>query len=68
MAPRKKKKTVAGPGFAVHALNLTSQTWLTPADFVGPVGHTWWHTLMVIVPDLNAHPGKASFIRETPYL
>jgi hypothetical protein len=25
-----------GPGFTVHVINVTSQTWLRPDDFVGP--------------------------------
>lgn len=39
------------PGWTGYVLNMTSQVWLTPADFVGPIGHVWTHQLVVIVPD-----------------
>lgn len=29
---------------------MTSQTWLTPEDFVGTIGHQWWHYVVVVVP------------------
>lgn len=29
---------------------MTSQTWLTPDDFVGTIGHKWWHYVVVVVP------------------
>ena len=38
-------------GWTGFILNLTSQLWLTPADFVGPNGHVWTHQLLVVVPD-----------------
>jgi PhoPQ-activated pathogenicity-related protein len=42
--------TKAG-GWKAHLLNLTSQAWLTPADFVGSIGHVWTHNLVVVVPE-----------------
>ena len=35
-------------------LNLTSQTWLTDADFkeTSPVKAVWWHQLTVVVPEV----------------
>jgi len=39
------------PGWTGYVLNLTSQAWLTPGDFVGPIGHIWTHQLVVVVPD-----------------
>mmetsp|Transcript_4077 Transcript_4077/g.5638 ORF Transcript_4077/g.5638 Transcript_4077/m.5638 type:complete len:572 (+) Transcript_4077:13-1728(+) len=47
------KAKVVGRGYTAFALNLTSQRWLTDADF-SPSSNSislWWHTLMVIVPD-----------------
>ncbi len=38
------------PGWTGHLLNVTSQKWLTPADFAGPFGHIWTHQVLVIVP------------------
>jgi len=41
-------------GWKGYLLNMTSQTWLDPSDFVGSIGHVWTHQLMVIVPDTIA--------------
>jgi hypothetical protein len=38
-------------GWVGYILTLTSQCWLTPADFTGPTGHVWTHQLVVVVPD-----------------
>ena len=39
-------------GWKGYLLNLTSQCWLTPADFApGSFGHVWTHQLLVVVPD-----------------
>jgi len=38
-------------GWTGYLLNVTSQAWLTPADFQGPFGHIWWHQVVVILPD-----------------
>ena len=43
--------TNATRGWHGFLLNMTSQRWLTPADFIGPVGHVWTHQLLVVVPD-----------------
>ena len=42
------------PGATAFVLNLTSQTWLTDADFkeTSPVKAVWWHQLTVVVPDV----------------
>lgn len=40
-----------------YVLNVTSQKWLEPEDFDfssfggRPVGHIWWHIVVVIIPD-----------------
>lgn len=39
-----------------YYLNVTSQKWLTPADFVGPYGHVWTH--QVSVPSLCVLPSS----------
>ena len=41
--------------FSAYYLNLTSQTWLTPQDFVGPNGYLWQHQLVCIVPAIVLH-------------
>ena len=34
-----------------YLLNVTSQAWLTPADFAGQFGHIWTHQVLVVVPE-----------------
>ena len=43
----------AFPRFAAYTLNMTSQRWLTDADFSSNSegGSVWWHYLVVIVPE-----------------
>ena len=36
----------------MHVLNVTSQTWLTQADFETEIGHVWKHWVVVIIPDV----------------
>lgn len=40
-------------GWTGYTLNVTSQSWLTPSDFSAnsTAGSTWYHILVVIVPD-----------------
>jgi len=40
-------------GYTAYTLNMTSQAWLTPADFsnTSVSGSIWWHIMVVIVPD-----------------
>ena len=40
-------------GYTAFTLNMTSQAWLTPADFsnTSAAGSIWWHVMVVIVPD-----------------
>ena len=38
-----------------YVLNMTSQSWLTPADSSRPV---WWHMLVVIEPDIVSHEDR----------
>jgi len=40
-------------GYTAYTLNMTSQAWLTPADFsnTSDSSSIWWHILVVIVPD-----------------
>jgi PhoPQ-activated pathogenicity-related protein len=48
-------------GWTGHILNVTSQKWLTPADFAGPYGHIWWHQVVVITPDAGVvYPDAAA--------
>ena len=48
-------------GWTGYLLNLTSQVWLTPADFTSSIGHTWTHQLLVVVPDRGvAYPDAAA--------
>ena len=43
-----------------YLLNVTSQAWLTPADFVGPFGHIWTHQVLVVVPDVIHYTDAAA--------
>ena len=45
-----------------YTLNMTSQRWLTDADFSASSegGSIWWHMLVVIVPDTIKHTRNAS--------
>ena len=47
-------------GWTGHLLNLTSQAWLTPADFTSAIGHIWTHNLLVVVPDAGVKYPDAS--------
>lgn len=38
-------------GWTGRLLNVTSQCWLTPADFTSVIGHVWTHNLLVVTPD-----------------
>ncbi len=51
-----------GYGFTGYLLNMTSQRWLTDADFApnSDVKSLWWHYMMVIVPDEVQHLKNAS--------
>lgn len=52
----------SGPGWTGHILNMTSQAWLTPADWQsvnGPPGNLWWHYMLVVVPDKIAFTDAA---------
>lgn len=46
-------KTLFGRGWTGYAVNMTSQRWLTDADFSAgsESGSIWWHCLIIIVPD-----------------
>ena len=40
---------------------MTSQCWLTPADFApGSFGHVWTHQLLVVVPDVPVYSDAAA--------
>jgi PhoPQ-activated pathogenicity-related protein len=43
-----------------YLLNVTSQKWLTPADFSGPIGHIWTHQVLVIVPNRTRYADAAA--------
>jgi PhoPQ-activated pathogenicity-related protein len=45
--------TMEGVGWKGYILNMTSQTWLTPADWhhENPSPNVWWHWMLVIVPN-----------------
>merc|ERR1711871_883784 len=51
-----------GDGWTGYTLNLTSQQWLTPADFsnTSDSGSIQWHILVVIVPDEIKYKENAS--------
>jgi PhoPQ-activated pathogenicity-related protein len=56
------KGKVDSRGWTGHVLNMTSQKWLTDADF-SPSSDSksiWWHYLVVIVPDEVAYQFNAS--------
>ena len=44
-------KRLKESGWTGYLLNVTSQAWLTPADFAGPYGHIWTHSVLVVIPD-----------------
>lgn len=48
---------LTGIGWTGYYINMTSQTWLTPADVDRTV---WWHQLVIIVPDKVTHPHHAA--------
>jgi PhoPQ-activated pathogenicity-related protein len=43
-----------------YLLNVTSQKWLTPADFVGSIGHIWTHSVLVVVPNRTKYADAAA--------
>jgi PhoPQ-activated pathogenicity-related protein len=47
------KGKVANRGYTSYVLNMTSQRWLTDADFSADslAKSLWWHYLVIIVPD-----------------
>ncbi len=49
-------------GYTSYLLNMTSQRWLTDADFSAgsESGSIWWHYLVVIVPDEIKYKQNAS--------
>jgi len=47
-------------GWRGYLLNVTSQKWLTPADFAGPYGHVWTHQVLVIIPEVLNYPDAAA--------
>jgi len=51
--------TIKTKAFTLYTLNVTSQTWLTPEDFVGTNGYLWQHQVTCIVPTLLEHFGVA---------
>ena len=53
-------KVLKENGWTGYLLNVTSQAWLTPADFAGPYGHIWTHSVLVVVPDKIVYPDAAS--------
>lgn len=57
--------TYKAAGCTFHVLNMTSQAWLTTADWYhvrNPgAGNLWHHYMLVVVPDVIAHP-DAGFI------
>ena len=54
-----------------YVLNVTSQAWLTPADFNftdfggRPIGHIWWHNVVVIVPNNLRESNGTAFLYMT---
>jgi PhoPQ-activated pathogenicity-related protein len=56
------KGKVGDRGFTYYTLNMTSQRWLTDADFTAdsPAKSLWWHYLVVIVPDKITHKSNAT--------
>uniref|UniRef100_A0A7S3H7N8 Uncharacterized protein n=1 Tax=Spumella elongata TaxID=89044 RepID=A0A7S3H7N8_9STRA len=54
MGPEYQFNNTIGPrSYQAYTLNMTSQRWLTDADFSegSQSGSIWWHYLVVIVPD-----------------
>jgi PhoPQ-activated pathogenicity-related protein len=47
-------------GWTAYLLNVTSQAWLTPADFAGPFGHIWTHQVVVVIPEKINYPDAAA--------
>jgi hypothetical protein len=44
-----------GPACTFYVLNMTSQSWLSPADWhfsFGVAGNQWWHYILVAIPDV----------------
>jgi len=45
---------VQGSGWTGHIINMTSQAWLTAADWsfaYGAPGPLWWHWMLIVIPD-----------------
>lgn len=53
-------KKLVENGWTAHLINVTSQAWLTPADFAGEFGHIWTHQVVVIIPDKINYPDAAA--------
>jgi PhoPQ-activated pathogenicity-related protein len=43
-----------------YLLNVTSQKWLTPADFLSPIGHVWTHSVLVVIPNQTKYTDAAA--------
>ena len=52
-------KTISGPGFKQHVIDMTSQTWLTPQEVDRTV---WQHWLRIVEPDQVDHSTSLLFI------
>ena len=53
------------PGYTAYMLNMTSQRWLTDADFSpsSQSGSIWYHSLVIIVPDvINSYTNASLWI------
>jgi PhoPQ-activated pathogenicity-related protein len=51
-------KRTGGKGWTGYILNMTSQAWLTSADwhFADGSSPLWWHYMLVVVPDKVLYP------------
>mmetsp|Transcript_40240 Transcript_40240/g.106558 ORF Transcript_40240/g.106558 Transcript_40240/m.106558 type:complete len:565 (-) Transcript_40240:156-1850(-) len=63
---------IAGGNWTGYVINMTSQAWLKESDFDfswcgnKPIGHIWWHILVVIVPStLRQDNNGTSFLYMT---
>ena len=52
-------KTLPGPGFKQHVIDMTSQTWLSPQEVDRTV---WQHWIRIVEPDQVAHSTGLLFI------
>ena len=61
----------AGHNWTGYVINMTSQSWLRPEDFDfswcgnKPVGHIWWHILVIIVPSTLRDSNGTAFLYMT---